>query len=117
MGARSLWKPSNQGLEKLGFPWILSSEISLFNRLREIIGAEIFSAPSRPQWPGNGRGGGRGGDRPWIKLSDVSDYLQANVASRRQGWTPNKDGEPPSTIATPFTPAISQTCSSTRSSL
>jgi hypothetical protein len=34
-----------QGLEKLGFPWILSSEMSLFNGLRRILGGENFSAP------------------------------------------------------------------------
>jgi hypothetical protein len=28
------WKARNQGLEKLGFPWILSFETSLFNGLR-----------------------------------------------------------------------------------
>jgi hypothetical protein len=33
-------------LEKLGFPWILSSEMSLFNGLCEILRKENFSRPS-----------------------------------------------------------------------
>jgi hypothetical protein len=33
---------SNQGLEKLGFPWILSSESSLFNGLRAIFCGTFF---------------------------------------------------------------------------
>ena len=39
------------GLEKLGFPWILSSESSLFNGLREIFSGIIFT-------PLSGREGG-----------------------------------------------------------
>jgi len=35
-GQRRLWNPSIEGLEKLGFPWILSSETSLINRLHGI---------------------------------------------------------------------------------
>jgi hypothetical protein len=54
------WRPaigggtgSNQGLEKLGFPWILSSESSLFNGLRAHFCENIFvSLPGR-------RGGAR----------------------------------------------------------
>ena len=37
-------KGSNQGLEKLGFPWILSSKSSLFNWLRAIFVGNIFVA-------------------------------------------------------------------------
>ena len=44
-------KGSNQGLEKLGFPWILSSESRLINGLREILGGNIFA-------PLSGRQGG-----------------------------------------------------------
>jgi hypothetical protein len=35
---------SNQGLEKLGFPWILSFESSLFNGLRAIFCVRFFCA-------------------------------------------------------------------------
>jgi hypothetical protein len=41
-------------LEKLGFPWILSSESSLFNGLRGIFAERNFSRPFD-------RGGGMGG--------------------------------------------------------
>jgi hypothetical protein len=41
-------KGSNQGLEKLGFPWILSSDSSLFNGLRPIFcGIFFMPVPSR----------------------------------------------------------------------
>ena len=46
-------KGSNQGLEKLGFPWILSSELSFFNNLRAIFCENIFAT-----LPGH-RGGAR----------------------------------------------------------
>jgi hypothetical protein len=36
-------------LEKLGFPWILSSEMSLFNGLRGIFGEKIFVRPFPPR--------------------------------------------------------------------
>ena len=49
--------PSFWGLEKLGFPWILSSEMSLFNGLRGIFVEIIFlrpfalgAAPERGTW-------------------------------------------------------------------
>jgi hypothetical protein len=32
-------------VEKLGFPWILSTELSLFNGLREIFAGRKFSRP------------------------------------------------------------------------
>jgi hypothetical protein len=37
--------PRLQGLEKLGFPWILSSESSLFNGLRGIFRKRNFARP------------------------------------------------------------------------
>jgi hypothetical protein len=42
-----------QLLEKLGFPWILSSEMSLFNGLHAIFAEKKFHAPS---WPAAGFG-------------------------------------------------------------
>jgi hypothetical protein len=47
-----------QGLEKLGFPWILSSESRLFNGLRGIFREGNFS---RPFAAGAGRAGTGGG--------------------------------------------------------
>jgi hypothetical protein len=40
------------GLEKLGFPWILSSEMSLFNGLQRIFAERFIRAPSAPREPG-----------------------------------------------------------------
>jgi hypothetical protein len=37
--------PRLRGLEKLGFPWILSSETRLFNGLRRIFAEQNFSRP------------------------------------------------------------------------
>jgi len=45
MAALSAWTRSIQGLEKLGFPWILSSEMSLFNGLRAMFAMRIFEPP------------------------------------------------------------------------
>jgi hypothetical protein len=47
------------GLEKLGFPWILSSESSLFNGLRVTFAERNFSRP----FARNGGIGGIGGTR------------------------------------------------------
>jgi hypothetical protein len=53
--------PSFWGLEKLGFPWILSSESSLFNGLRWIFREQNFSRLFALEGPrGNERLGGRG---------------------------------------------------------
>jgi hypothetical protein len=38
--------PLEKGLEKLGFAWILSSEMSLFNGLRANSGGGVFAFPS-----------------------------------------------------------------------
>jgi hypothetical protein len=40
--AFGVWKPPQEGLEKLGFPWILSSESSLFNGLHGKFGGIVF---------------------------------------------------------------------------
>ncbi|MFZ0601647.1 MAG: hypothetical protein WAN05_09870 [Roseiarcus sp.] len=37
--------PSFWGLEKLGFPWILSAETRLINGLRGIFGEKLFRDP------------------------------------------------------------------------
>jgi hypothetical protein len=37
--------PRFWGLEKLGFPWILSSESRLINGLRAVFAGKIFRAP------------------------------------------------------------------------
>ena len=42
-------KGQNWGLEKLGFPWILSSESSVFNWLRAILGVSFFDARFSPR--------------------------------------------------------------------
>jgi hypothetical protein len=41
-------KREKRGLEKLGFPWILSSEMSLFNGLRAIFGKSFLCAVRGP---------------------------------------------------------------------
>jgi hypothetical protein len=48
--------PGLWGLERLGFPWILSSESNLFNGLRRIFAERNFSSPfaAAPE-PWNGR--------------------------------------------------------------
>jgi hypothetical protein len=48
LGRGRFWveKPCQEGLEKLGFPWILSSESSLFNGLRGIKRGNFFLSPS-----------------------------------------------------------------------
>ena len=55
--------PRFQGLEKLGFPWILSSEMSLFNGLRAIFAKKNSRSPS-PAFEG-GRRDGRARSRPY----------------------------------------------------
>src|ERR1700689_5571900 len=40
--AFGVWKPPQGGLEKLGFPWILSYESSLFNGLPGKFGGIVF---------------------------------------------------------------------------
>jgi hypothetical protein len=70
-------------LKKLGFPWILSTELSLFNGLREIFAERKFS---RPIARGSQRRGGRqrfsyaeARNCSWGKLSLVSGFLKAFV--------------------------------------
>ena len=87
MAALSAWTRSIHGLEKLGFPWILSSEMSLFNGLRAMFAMRIFEPPRsrgdvcaaaavlafsmRMGMIGHG-----------MKLTATSDLLQAIVAFR-----------------------------------
>ena len=47
--------PSFWGLEKLGFPWILSSETRLINGLRGIFGEKFFVTPGSPEKPERAR--------------------------------------------------------------
>jgi hypothetical protein len=68
-------------LERLGFPWILSSESSIFNGLRWIFAQRNFSRPFAAA-PGNG--GPRSWhaeeqDHSWGKLNLFSDFLQELV--------------------------------------
>jgi hypothetical protein len=66
-------------LEKLGFPWILSSESSLFNGLRGIFAERKFLAPfCRGGIDGWAQTvlGAEGQDNSWDKLTLVSDFLQ-----------------------------------------
>jgi hypothetical protein len=70
-----------QGLEKLGFPWILSSESRLFNGLRAIFAKRKFLAPFA-----HGGAVGAIGDTGWHpgtqdcasdELNSFSDFLQS----------------------------------------
>jgi hypothetical protein len=65
-------------LDFLGFPWILSSEMSLFNGLRGIFAENIFSALSTVENPGRGQrlGDAEAQDCSWTELNLVSDFLQ-----------------------------------------
>jgi hypothetical protein len=70
-------------LEKLGFPWIPSTELNLFNGLREIFAEIKFS---RPLARGSQRRGGRqrfsyaeAWNCSWGKLSLLSGFLKAFV--------------------------------------
>jgi hypothetical protein len=66
-------------LEKLGFPWILSPEISLFNGLRGIFRQKYFPHPS-PLHETRANGtcdlGAGAQDYSWDKLNQISDSLQ-----------------------------------------
>jgi hypothetical protein len=67
-------------LDFLGFPWILSSESSLFNGLRGKSAENIFWRPrprveKRPDG-GCGRGYAEAQDCSWGELTLVSDFLQ-----------------------------------------
>jgi hypothetical protein len=73
-------KPRFCGFEKLGFPWILSSESRLINGLQEKIEESFFYSPFSPE---NGHRGSlaldsvRGGTNcSWDKLNLISDFLQ-----------------------------------------
>ena len=76
--------PRFWGLEKLGFPWILSSKTRLINGLNEIFRGSFFLAllSSRK----SRRNGGptirhaEGMDCSWDKLSLISDFLQEIAA-------------------------------------
>jgi hypothetical protein len=67
-------------LEKLGFPWILSSESRLFNELRRIFAGGIFLALflafAAPGTGASGRGHAEGQFGSWGNLNVVSDFLQ-----------------------------------------
>jgi hypothetical protein len=58
--------PRFWGLEKLGFPWILSPELRLINELQEIFRQKIFLAGlSSRKRPGNGRPKQFGARKEW----------------------------------------------------
>ena len=80
--ALSLWNPPNQRLEKLGFPWIPSSESRLFNGLRGIFGEKKFSRPFSAQMSPAGAPtcGQEGQDCSWGELTVASDFQQEIVA-------------------------------------
>jgi hypothetical protein len=68
-------------LEKLGFPWILSSESRLINGLRGILLEEKFRTPfslafAAPATGASGRGHAEGQFCSSGKLNAVSDFLQ-----------------------------------------
>jgi hypothetical protein len=56
-----------QGLDFLGFPWILSSESRLFNGLRGIFREEKFIAPFAARWRA-----GTGADMPTMQKRGVA---------------------------------------------
>ena len=77
-GPLSPWTPQNQGLEKLGFPWILSSEIETYQWVTRDPPRKKFRRPL--SLGGRRRNGGSGGrerrnrrsrgeDRSWGELS------------------------------------------------
>ena len=73
---------SNQGLEKLGFPWILSSESRLFNGLQPIFGEKFFMPVSSPS--GAARAAPRG------RLAALSAPPDGTIfRRRRQGFSPS----------------------------
>jgi hypothetical protein len=67
-------------LEKLGFPWILSSESRLINGLRGFFAVGIFASLSvalRGAGMGaRGRGDAEAQDCSWDKLNLFYDFLQ-----------------------------------------
>ncbi len=65
MRALSVWNPSIGELEKLGFPWILSSETSLFNGLRWIFVGTNFARPFPQRQPEKSAGGCLCASRSW----------------------------------------------------
>jgi len=73
------WNPSIQGLEKLGFPWNLSCEMSLFNRLCEIFAKNIFAwafpALKAPDGEHDGRCDGEEQNRSWAEFSRISVFV------------------------------------------
>jgi hypothetical protein len=83
-------------LDFLGFPWILSSESSLFNRLHGIFCEKIF----RSLFPLRGRlstteftfGARKGGAAHRAKLNPNSDFLQSIVVDR--AWTNRQQASP-----------------------
>ena len=69
--ALSLWNPSIQGLEKLGFPWILSCEMSFFNGLRGIFREKNSRAPVPRRAAERGkRSAGTGGSAAHVERID-----------------------------------------------
>ena len=85
--------PRFRALDFLGFPWILSSEMSLFNGLRWIFEINFFMARFGP------RGGAAGPadrrfptleerNRSWAKPSYISVFPQSIVIASDQGRAP-----------------------------
>ena len=77
----------NEGLEKLGFPWILSSELSLFNGLRAkcVAGFFVFvSCASRAAPAGPRRLRSAGHDAPKYS-GPIFHALPSEIASFESG--------------------------------
>jgi hypothetical protein len=91
-----LRKPPIMRLEKLGFPWILSSESRVINGLHEIFSIKFFLAlffvakqASQRQptiWHAEGM------DCSWGKLNLISDFLQEIPARAVPVWPPLSKG-------------------------
>jgi hypothetical protein len=79
--------PRFWGLEKLGFPWILSSESSVFNGLRGIFAEEISRAllPKRRRQNGVHGGPGHADAKTYSpgKPSAISVFRQSIVARQK----------------------------------
>jgi hypothetical protein len=74
------WKTSILGLEKLGFPWILSSESSNFNWLQDIFAENIFRVASPLMAHHGERPKEACAERrncPYEKLNIIPDFLQS----------------------------------------
>ena len=82
--------PRLRGLEKLGFPWILSSESSLFNGLRGISCIKFFTGafPGVESGARESRGRcTRGAEFSSVEINPISCFLQEIVSAEQDNWS------------------------------